>query len=93
MPDLRYFEQNRYIEVTHTCHNNKIIQEYDNKFTQKSYKEQVAIEQECTEAWSRVRNMAYECVNNALTENGRKQFESDRTLLRNHIGYDSSNGS
>lgn len=57
MPDLRY-KNGRYLEVTHTRHNNAIFTSA-NKFSKKSITEQLEIEIKAADAIERMCNSGY----------------------------------
>lgn len=83
MPDLRY-KNGRYLEVTHTRHNNAIFTSA-NKFSKKSITEQLEIEIKAADAIERMCNSGYGKDN---TE--KKQCMEDCKLLKSHMGYDAT---
>ena len=95
MPDVRC-KDGRYIEVTHTLHNNAIpttISRFDrlqpgedcSGYTQRH----LEVEMECSCALDRVRKGDYERDDSwNLTPAGQAQFKKDAKLLREHMGYD-----
>lgn len=83
MPDLR-MKDGRFVEVTHTLHNNRIAKEVSN-FNRKSIGEQMVIMQEAKAAYDRIRHRDY-----ASYENAEKQFKKDLKTVKNHMGYDST---
>lgn len=88
MADLRY-KDGRYLEVTHTRHNNGIFI-HENKFAKKSFEEQMEVTQKVNKAISRINNADYEQVNGKLTENSSAQYKMDADLLKEHFNYDVS---
>ena len=95
MPDVKCTD-GRYIEVTHTLHNNAIptkISRFDrlqpgedwSGYTQRH----LEVETECSRAWDRIRNGDYERDDRwKLTLTGQVQFKKDAKLLKEHMGYD-----
>lgn len=95
MPDVRC-KDGRYIEITHTFHNNAIpngIRKFDrlqpgedwSGYTQRH----LDIEIECSHALDRVRKSDYERDDSwKLTPAGQAQFKKDAKLLREHMGCD-----
>ncbi len=82
MPDFKYLGEERFLEVTHTLHNNAIVTKL-NRFNQKSTKEQLEIIEQASEAYKRFRNFIY-----PDTEEGKAQYETDLKLLKSHNGFD-----
>lgn len=82
MPDLKYLGENRYLEVTHTVHNNAIAT-HANRFANKSITEQLERMEQVSAAQDRVFHLGY-----PQTHEGQSQFEKDRKLLESHLGYD-----
>ncbi len=97
MPDLRYADDSaRYVEVTHTKHDNSIffkkrdfykrkdgesIQEYNNRL----YETEIR----CSVALDRLRFLAYEhSVEGKLTQEARRIYNADLKILKEHLGYD-----
>ena len=95
MPDVRC-KDGRYIEVTHTLHNNAIpttISRFDklqpgedwSGYTQRH----LEVETECNQAYNRIRKGDYEKDDRRkLTPAGEAQFKRDAKLLKEHLGYD-----
>lgn len=95
MPDIKS-KDGRYIEITHTFHNNAIpkgISKFDrlqsdedwSGYTQRHLK----VETECSCALDRVRKGDYERGDGwKLTSAGQAQFKKDAKLLKEHMGYD-----
>ncbi len=95
MPDIKS-KDGRYIEITHTFHNNAIpkgISKFDrlksdedwSGYTQRHLK----VETECSCALDRVRKGDYERDDGwKLTSAGQAQFKKDAKLLKEHMGYD-----
>lgn len=95
MPDIRC-KDGRYIEVTHTFHNNALqtgISNYYklqpgenwNEYNQRHSQ----VENECSSALNRLNKMDYEKDEMGYpTEAGKVQFEKDVKLVKNHMGYD-----
>ncbi len=95
MPDVRC-KDGRYIEVTHTHHNNAIFSRIS-KFDQiqngesfgDSIRRRLEVEIECSDALDRVHKFNYEkeFVGRSSPE-GLTQFMRDAKLLKEHLGYD-----
>ena len=95
MPDVRC-KDGRYIEVTHTFHNNAIpttISRFDrfqpgedwSGYTQRH----LDVETECNCAYNRIRKIDYEKDDRwKLTAAGQAQYKKDVKLLKEHMGYD-----
>ena len=95
MPDIRCINC-RYIEVTHTLHNNSIpttISKFDrlqpgedwSGYTQRH----LDVEIECSNALKRIQNLDYKKDDmRKLTPAGQAQFIKDAKLLKEHLGYD-----
>ncbi len=95
MPDLKC-ENGRYIEVTHTKHNNFLfmgINKYDqikpgengNEWIQRYLDK----ERECSEAIDRTEKLDYDCDEDGnFTDKAKEQYQKDCKLLKSHIGYD-----
>lgn len=90
MADLRY-KDGRYLEVTHTRHNNGIFI-HENKFAKKSFEEQMEVTQKVNKAISRINNVAYKRVNGVLTSDALVQYNADKKLLKKHLNYNASKG-
>lgn len=87
VPDLK-FSDGRYLEVTHTFHNNSIPVK-PNLFSKKSVKEQLSVMNAAKEAYDRIQNIDYEQNDNGdLTDKGRQKFHRDAALVKKHYGYD-----
>ena len=82
LPDLKYLGEERYLEVTHTLHNNKIAIE-PNDYYMKSTSEQQKIEKKAFAAYDRIRHIGY-----PNTEEGKAQYKRDLKLVKSHYGYD-----
>lgn len=82
LPDLKYLGEDRYLEVTHTLHNNKIAME-PNDYYMKSTSEQQEIEEKAFAAYDRIRHIGY-----PNTEDGKAQYKRDLKLVKSHYGYD-----
>lgn len=82
LPDLKYLGEERYLEVTHTLHNNKIAVE-PNDYYMKSTSEQQEIEEKAFAAYNRIRHIGY-----PNTEEGKAQYKRDLKLVKSHYGYD-----
>lgn len=95
MPDIRC-KDGRYIEVTHTFHNNAIptrISKYDQLQPDENWSEytkrHLDVEIHCSRALDRIRNSDYERDEmRRLTPEGLAQFKKDAKLLKEHMGYD-----
>jgi hypothetical protein len=95
MPDVKCAD-GRYIEVTHTLHNNSIpttMSRFDrlqpgedwSDYTQR----QLKVETECSRALDRIRKYDYEKDDTwKITPAGQAQFKKDIKLLKEHMGYD-----
>ena len=95
MPDIRYLD-GRYIEVTHTLHNNA-IPKGGNKYNQlrdgedwdDHFQRHLDVERRCHQALDRIRNCNYERDDMGnLTEAGLVQYKQDAKLVKDHLGYD-----
>ena len=95
MPDIRR-KDGRYIEVTHTIHNNSItkgVRKFDRirpGEDAKTYiKRHLKVENECHFAIKRVNKLDYEeNENGQLTTDGKLKYEKDLKLIKDHLGYD-----
>ena len=96
MPDVRC-KNGRYIEITHTFHNNAIFKgiskfnrlqpgEDWSGYTQR----RLDIGTECSHAFKRVYNCDEKDNRWKLTPEGQAQFKKDIKLLKNHMGYDAA---
>ncbi len=81
MPDLQY-EDGRFLEVTHTLHNNAIANHLT-KFQEKSIDEQLKIQKQVSEALDRLLKTGYSHLTDGMT-----QYQKDSHLIRSHLGYD-----
>lgn len=59
MPDFKYLDEERYLEVTHTLHNNAIIT-HINRFHRKSTAEQLEIMEKARNAYDRIHEYCYQ---------------------------------
>ena len=96
MPDIKYKDDDRYIEITHTLHNNAIpehIRKFDqpqrgetwNDYTQRHLDMGI----KCNLAYNRIRKRDYEKDDKGnFTPKGQSLFKKDAKLLKNHMGYD-----
>lgn len=82
MPDFKYLDEERYLEVTHTLHNNAIIT-HINRFHRKSTAEQLEITEKARNAYDRIHEYCY-----PNTEEGMAQYRCDLKLVKSHMGYD-----
>ncbi len=95
MPDIRC-KDGRFIEVTHTYHNNEIpkkISKFDQLQPGENWNDnsrrRLAAEEECGRALDRIRNLDYEKDDQfSLTPAGQAQFKKDAKLIKEHLGYD-----
>ncbi len=95
MPDVKCTD-GRYIEVTHTLHNNSIpttISRFDRLQPGEDWsgyvQRHLEVETECSCALDRVRKGDYEGGDGwKLTPAGQAQFKKDAKLLKEHMGYD-----
>ena len=95
MPDIKC-KDGRYIEVTHTHHNNAIpttISRFDKLQPGEDWsgyaQRHLAVETECSCALDRVRKGDYERNDSwKLTPAGLAQYKKDAKLLKEHMGYD-----
>ena len=95
MPDLKC-ENGRYIEVTHTKHNNFVftgISKYDqlrpgedgDEWIQRHLDKEMA----CSDAIERIDKLDYDCDEDGnLTDKAKILYQKDCKLLKSHIGYD-----
>ena len=95
LPDLQYAD-GRYLEVTHTLHDNKLSDPLSRKFSHFPTNKQNEIINGVTEALTRIRNRDYPTesgIMGALTEEGLEQFSRDKELVDQHFGkYDELTG-
>lgn len=95
MPDIRC-KSGRYIEVTHTLHNNALQTGVSNYFKLQPgenwndyIQRHSRVENECSFALNRINKMDYEKdEERQITEAGKAQFEKDVKLVKEHMGYD-----
>lgn len=87
MPDLKYKNEERYLEVTHTRHNNAIYNQL-REFDKMPVDEQLRKMRAASEAWDRVRYCRYKKSDLGLTEDVLKQYKNDLKILKDHQGYD-----
>ncbi len=76
VPDLQYSD-GRYLEVTHTLHNNGLIKSVPRNYCKKSLEEQYEIAKEAREAYERIRSLDYTFKDEQagrLTTEGTAQF-------------------
>ena len=82
LPDLKYLGEERYLEVTHTLHNNAIVTKI-NRFHRKSTAEQLEIMEKARNAYDRIHEGCY-----PNTKEGMAQYKRDLKLVKSHMGYD-----
>ena len=82
LPDLKYLGEERFLEVTHTRHNNAIVTRI-NQFHRKSTNEQLEIMEKARNAYDRIHEGCY-----PNTEEGIAQYKRDLKLVKSHMGYD-----
>lgn len=95
MPDLKN-ENGRYIEVTHTKHNNFLfmgINKYDQFWSGENGDEWIQrhldTELACSEAIDRTEKLDYECDEDGIfTDKAKEQYQKDCILLKSHMGFD-----
>ena len=95
MPDIKC-KDGRYIEVTHTHHNNAIptmISRFDRLQPDEDWsgytQRHLEVEIECSYAIKRIHNLDYEKDDKLkLTTKGQAQYKKDVKLLKEHLGYD-----
>ncbi len=86
-PDLQY-SNGRFLEVTHTRHNNLKIQEGNHEYDGKTIEEILQIQIDISNAQDRLNKDDYEIDENGeLTQNGLQQFRKDYKLVHGHYGY------
>ena len=103
-PDLQYTD-GRYLEVTHTLHNNGFIKKTisdDNKcakrhYMQKSIEKQNEESKAAIETYDRLMRCEYpmeqkQSIGKMLTPSGMNQFKQDQKAVKNHFGYDVCTG-
>ena len=85
MPDLKTLD-GRYIEVTHTKHNNNVTK--CNKFSMLSAEEQLSKIEEAQSAYNRICHKDYETDDTgSLTQSAISQHEKDVKLKESHYGF------
>ncbi len=97
MPDIRC-KDGRYIEVTHTNHNNAIpkkISKFDKLQPGEDWsgyaQRHLDAETECSQAFDRIHHFDYEKDGiGKLTPDGQSQYKKDIKLLKEHLGYDAT---
>lgn len=77
--DLRY-ENGRFLEVTHTRHNNSIYYS-PNKFSKKQLNEKIQLLHKISNAYDRIKKLDY-----IKTADGIKEFNADCQLIKNYSG-------
>ena len=82
LPDLKYLGEERYLEVTHTLHNNAIVTKI-NRFHKKSLDGQYEITMQASSAYERIQRWDY-----PDTPEGKAQYKRDLKLVKSHWGYD-----
>ena len=96
MPDFKYLDIDRFIEVTHTKHNNDYFL-HSNKFHKLKPGENfgaynrriIEIGDNCSRAFDRICNCDYvRGENGDLTPKSKEQYKKDCKLLKEHLGYD-----
>lgn len=95
LPDLQYTD-GRYLEITHTLHNNELTKPKLRQFNKMPIQQQFEIAQKASDAYKRMRNKDYPTnpgMVGALTKEGSEQFARDRKLVDKHFGgYDKRTG-
>ena len=76
MPDFKYLDEERFLEVTHTLHNNAIIT-HINRFHRKSTAEQLEIMEKARNVYDRIHEYRY-----PDTEEGMVQYRCDLKLVK-----------
>lgn len=82
MPDLKYLNEEHYLEVTHTLHNNSLVKNCNN-FDKKPIEEQLKIRQQASEALHRIHQYDY-----SSEDKGDALIKNDLKILKAHLGYD-----
>ncbi len=82
IPDLKY-KNGRYLEVTHTQHNNKAVGRVPDIVKNKSIHEQYEEAIRVDDAYQRLKNRNY-----TNDTNGKNQFKHDIKLVKRSYGYD-----
>ena len=96
--DLQY-TNGKFLEVTHTKHNNAITNPESRKFNHLSESEQLEVAQEAREAYRRiisknypVKGNKYPGKSNELTDEGRDLFKQDTKMVKTFFGLDIQTG-
>ena len=95
MPDIRC-KDGRYIEVTHTYHNNaipigpsKFDQIQPGEDCEAYLQRRLKVEDECGRAIKRCQNLDYEKDDKGIvTPAGQNQYKKDAKLIKEHLGFD-----
>lgn len=82
--DLRY-ENGRFLEVTHTRHNNSIYYS-PNKFSKKQLNEKMQLLHKVNNAYDRIKKLDYIKSDGKITADGVKKFKADCQLIKNYSG-------
>ena len=88
MPDLQY-SNGRYLEVTHTLHNNELTNPQSRMFFKRTTQEQCDITEKASNAYKRMRNRNYPTESgkmDGLTKEGLEQFARDKKLINHFFG-------
>ena len=88
MPDLR-LANGRFIEVTHTQHNNGIVMGL-NDFQRKSVEDQMSIMSKARASYERIMSLDYPMHEGKITLEGRTALDEDVKIVKNHFGLDVS---
>ena len=81
MPDFKYLNEDRYLEITHTDHNNNIAKG-SNKFDELPFEEQNKRIEQAAAAMERIRAFKYPDV-----EEGQRSFEQDAKIIKETFGF------
>ena len=95
MPDIKC-KDGRYIEVTHTYHNDAIpnsVSKFDQLHQGEDWddnlKRRLQVEEECSRALKRVQNLDYPKDDEGkYTPESQTQYRKDLKLIKVHLGYD-----
>ena len=95
MPDIRC-KDGRYIEVTHTLHNNdnqtkvsKYYQLQPEESVEAYFERHLKVETECSQALNRINSNDYEKDDiGRSTLAGQAQYKKDVKIVKDHLGYD-----
>lgn len=82
--DLRY-ENGRFLEVTHTRHNNSIYYS-PNKFSKKQLNEKMQLLQKVNNAYDRIKKFDYIKSDRKITADGVEKFKTDCQFIKNYSG-------